>query len=145
MSFHHRASIIFATALFLCSNPVRAADEEIKKPKLEIGSPVYDFGTVAQGTVVTQEFTVKNSGTADLVVNRLVPSCGCTASSASQNSIAPGESGTIKVEFDTTGFSGDKLKSVRVYTNDMDNPTAMLTVKGTVESEVQVEPKRVDF
>ncbi|MBX7138243.1 MAG: DUF1573 domain-containing protein [Oligoflexia bacterium] len=113
--------------------------------KISVPNPVYDFGTISQGTKVHHEFVVKNLGNSDLDIQRLVTSCGCTASSASNDKIAPNAEGKISVDFDSSGFSGEKVKTVTVYNNDQDNPSLILTLQGTVEPDVMVEPKNIVF
>jgi hypothetical protein len=49
------------------------------------------------------------------------------------------------VELDTADFSGDKLKLVRIFTNDAENPAAAVTLKGSIEAKVLVEPNRIFF
>jgi hypothetical protein len=122
-----------------------AAADTPAKPTLKFDDSTFDFGNVVQGTKVTHDFGFSNSGTADLVIQRVVPACGCTVAGADSAPIAPGKAGKIHVEFDTTGFAGEKVKTVRVYANDTDNPTPMLTIKGTIEPDVTVEPARISF
>ncbi len=114
-------------------------------PVISLPSNSYDFGTVAQGTKVVHEFVVKNNGNADLVIQRLSPSCGCTATQLASPIIKPGSSEKVRVTFDTSGFMGDKKKSVLIASNDTHNPELMVTIKGRVLSSYTVEPSRVDF
>ena len=88
--------------------PVRS---EMQAAKARVDSPVFDFGTVSQGTKVTNEFVISNQGNAELHIQRVVPACGCTASSVDQERIPAGGQGKIKVEFDTSGFAGEKIKT----------------------------------
>jgi hypothetical protein len=115
------------------------------RPVISLASNSYDFGTVAQGTKVTHEFEVRNTGTADLVIQRLSPSCGCTATQLASPIIKPGGSEKVRVTFDTSGFMGDKTKSVVIASNDASNPELVVTIKGQVLSSFTVEPARVDF
>jgi len=115
------------------------------RPVISLSSNSYDFGTVAQGTKVVHEFEVKNTGTADLVIQRLSPSCGCTATQLASPIIKPGASEKIRVTFDTSGFLGDKTKSVLIASNDGNNPELVVTLKGQVLSSYTMEPSRVDF
>ncbi|MEZ4754366.1 MAG: DUF1573 domain-containing protein [Bdellovibrionota bacterium] len=131
--------------LFFILPQISFAEEEAKAPKIKISDAIYEFGSVTQGSKVEHEFNFINEGNADLHIQRVVASCGCTASTADKDIVAPGEEGSIKVSFDTTGFSGSKTKSVRVYSNDLDSPVLMLSLTGTVEQDVIVEPKRVFF
>lgn len=122
----------------------REAMAEVR-PIISLSSNSYDFGTVAQGTKVVHEFEVKNTGNADLVIQRLSPSCGCTATQLASPIIKPGTSEKIRVTFDTSGFMGDKTKSVVIASNDSNNPELVVTIKGQVLSSYTVEPSRVDF
>lgn len=115
------------------------------RPVIALGSQLYDFGTVAQGAKVVHEFEVKNSGTADLVIQRLSPSCGCTATQLTSPVVKPGATEKVRVTFDTSGFLGDKVKTVVVASNDSENPEKTFTLKGHVVTGFSVEPSRVDF
>ena len=119
--------------------------EEISAPKLVIAEPTYEFGSVAQGQKVVHDFIIRNSGSADLKIDNVVPSCGCTATTIDDALVKPGSEGRVHVEFDTTGFKGDKTKTVRVYSNDPETPTSLLTLNGSVEVDVSIEPDRVLF
>lgn len=119
--------------------------EAVGVPQLRLAAAEYDFGTVSQGSLVTHEFELENAGKGPLHIQRIVPACGCTASSVDKDFIAPGETGKVKVEFDTSGFSGEKVKTVRLYTNDPEQLSTLLRLKGVVQPDVVVEPKRVYF
>ena len=136
------SACIVAVGLFIICT---VAFAEARKPRLEVLSPEYNFGSVRQGDKVEHAFVVKNAGTAELRIERMVPACGCTITSASQETIAPGNEAAVTVVFDTSGFSGEKVKTVRVYTNDLEQPWAMLSLKGTVVPEVIVEPRALRF
>ncbi|RIL09460.1 MAG: hypothetical protein DCC75_06475 [Proteobacteria bacterium] len=136
-----QSAIVWILSLFFLAS---SAFSEAK-PKLSVAESVFDFGTVTQGTKVKHDFVVKNSGDADLIIQRVVAACGCTAVSASNEPIAAGKDTVIHVEFDTGGFSGEKLKTVRVFSNDSENPSQLLTLKGTIEADLTVEPRSVFF
>jgi hypothetical protein len=121
------------------------AEDAPPAPKVKVENPVFDFGTVSQGAKVSHDFAIKNEGNADLNIHRIVPACGCTAASSGGDRIAPGQMGTVKVELDTTDISGSKLRLVRVFTSDMNEPMTTLTLKGNVEPNVKIEPNRVAF
>lgn len=131
-----------AWVCFLILAPLMSA---AAAPRAVVPQKVHEFGAVSQGTKVEHDFVLRNEGDADLVIHNVVASCGCTASAPSSDKIAPGGEGTIKVSFDTSGFSGEKLKTVRVHTNDIDESSLVLTLRGTVEPDIIVEPRRVFF
>ena len=134
-------AVTFATLPILFANPAAAEGS----PHIGVDSAVFDFGTIAQGSPVEHLFTVNNTGTDALKIERLNPSCGCTAASLSAQTIDPGNSATIRAVFDTTGFQGYKVKTVRVYSNDPQQPSVVLTIKGSVIPDVVVDPPRVFF
>ena len=113
------------------------------RPQAVVSEKIFDFGSVSQGSVVKHDFIVKNTGDADLVVQRVIAACGCTAASASNDPVKPGQETAIHVAFDTSGFSGEKYKTVRVNTNDIDNLSIVLALRGVVEPDVLVEPQSV--
>lgn len=115
------------------------------KPSISLDDTTYDFGTVAQGSKVVHEFEIKNTGTADLVIQRVAPSCGCTATQLASPIIKPGAAEKVRVTFDTSGFIGDKTKTVLIASNDPRNPEKTVTLKGRVVSSYSVEPSRLDF
>lgn len=115
------------------------------KSRLVIENPVYDFGQVQEGAKVTHNFVLKNEGDAELDLLRVVPGCGCTITNLEKKKLLPGEEANLGVEFDTEGFSGEKSKSIRLYSSDADSAVSVLTLKGIIEPEILVEPKRVFF
>ncbi|MCB0345441.1 MAG: DUF1573 domain-containing protein [Bdellovibrionales bacterium] len=135
--------LLAGIALFLAVVPLQAAAE--MQPKMKLASTVHKFGTVLQGTRVQYSFVVRNEGSAPLEINRVQPECGCTAAVPEENPVAPGESTRITATFDTTGFNGYKVKAIRIYTNDPEQPTALLTFQGTVDAEVSIDPPRLYF
>ena len=137
---------IFLTLLSLLpAAGASSAEDAPGRSKIRVVNDTFDFGAVQQGTKVVNDFIIRNEGSADLVIQRVVAACGCTAASASSEAISPGAEGRIHVEFDTTGFSGDKLKTVRVYSNDAENGMVLLTIKGVIEPDVTIEPRSLFF
>jgi hypothetical protein len=114
-------------------------------PKLVIPQNEFDFGSVSQGQKVEHEFVVRNDGDQDLVIQRIAPSCGCTAAAMSAGAVKPGSSEKIKVAFNTAGFYGSKTKSVSILTNARDNPEVVLKLKGVVVRGVTVTPERIEL
>lgn len=114
-------------------------------PLLRIPETMYDFGSVSQGQRVEHEFVIKNEGDADLVIQKLSPSCGCTAAAASSQAVKPGATEKIKVTFNTAGFHGQKTKSVSILTNSREQSEGTVQLRGTVELGVTLNPEHIDF
>jgi hypothetical protein len=114
-------------------------------PLPKVAEAEHDFGRVMQGQKVMHEFAIQNSGDADLVLQRIAPSCGCTAAAVSSTSIKPGASETIRVTFDTAGMYGSKTKTVSILTNAREKAEVVLKMKGSVVRGITTTPERIMF
>jgi len=108
-------------------------DIEIKKGTASISfdKQVYDFGTVKEGDFVETVFKVTNSGKTDLVITNATATCGCTVPVWPKAPIKPGETGDVKVKFNTSGKPNRQQKTVTLTTNT-EAGREMLTIKGMV-------------
>lgn len=89
-----------------------------KQAKIDFSNTTYNFGTFEEVKPQTCVFTFKNTGTAPLVINQAVASCGCTVPTYTKSPIAPGQTGQIKVTYNGKGkFPGHFKKSITVRTN----------------------------
>ena len=88
---------------------------------------------------------LKNEGKSNLIIRKTKASCGCTAIAPENNVIAPGESTKIKTTFNSAGKKGVQNKTITVITNDPENTTIILNVKGevTVPEGQQPSPAQV--
>ena len=114
-------------------------DEKVGTPKISIDPMLKDAGTVAKGEKIEAVFSVKNSGTTDLVISDARPSCGCTVASFDR-AIKPGQTGKITAAVDTKNFTGPITKTVSVVSNDPENPQLALTIKAVVKPYVEIAP-----
>ena len=115
--------------------PPMTAEQLASAPKLKFDNPVYDFGNIKQGESVTTDFVFTNTGKSELNIRQTRASCGCTVSQPEKSTLAPGESSTIKVTFNSAGRRGIQQKSISVFSNDPANPTQRITIKARVEIE----------
>jgi len=86
-------------------------------PVLTFEKTVYDFNTIKQGEKVHYDFKFKNTGKTPLIVSNATASCGCTVPESPKEPVAPGETGVIKVVFDSTGKTGKQDKVITVSSN----------------------------
>jgi hypothetical protein len=114
-------------------------------PQIQATAPNYDFGTVLEGTPVKHEFTVKNTGKADLVIGHVQTSCGCTVAQSDKSRLAPGEQTQLPVTFDTRHERGHASRRIDVYTNDPKTPDLPLEIQGVVRTESDATPNEVLF
>ena len=97
---------------------------------------IHNFGTFSENQP-TQKcvFTFTNVGTAPLIINQAVASCGCTIPSYTKAPIKPGEKGEIKVTYNGTGaFPGHFKKTITVRTNGNPEMTR-LYIEGVMKEE----------
>ena len=88
----------------------------------------FDFGKVTQGIKLEHIYSFTNEGNGKLIIQSVQPSCGCTgASIGDEKEFDNGETGEIKISFNTEGRSGTITKTVTVTTNDPVSPQVTLT------------------
>ncbi|MCF6347799.1 MAG: DUF1573 domain-containing protein [Flavobacteriaceae bacterium] len=95
----------------------------------------HDFGIINEGDIVETTFTLKNTGKSELIITNATATCGCTVPEWPREPIAVGESGEIKVKFDSSGKPNKQSKTVTLTTNTAQG-------KETVVIKVQVTPKQ---
>lgn len=96
-----------------------------------------EFGEITQGEKVNCDFTLENKGKSALIIRKTKASCGCTAITMGENTIAPGQKTVIRATFNSAGKSGRQYKSITVITNDPQTPETNLTISGNVTVKKQ--------
>lgn len=99
--------------------------------RITYAEPVFEFGTVKEGTVVEHQFQFTNTGNVPLTILRARSSCGCTVPEWSEEPIPPGGTGVITAKFNTDGKGGEQRKPIYVMANTHPNETK-LELRGTV-------------
>ena len=98
----------------LASDPAMAFKDSTTVQMID---SVYDFGKVADGEKVEYSFRFRNTGKNPLIVSNATASCGCTVPEKPEEPIRPGETGFIKVVFNSQGRVGPAHKTVTVTSN----------------------------
>ena len=78
---------------------------------------VYDFGKVTDGENVVFSYRFINTGENPLIISSATASCGCTVPEKPEEPIKPGETGFLKVVFNSKGRVGPVHKEVNVVSN----------------------------
>lgn len=100
------------------SQPEAAGEEMMESlPIIAFESNFHDFGEITEGVVAEHVFTFKNEGEGPLIISNAQGSCGCTVPVWPRQPIAPGETGEIKVSFNSSGRAGKQDKRVTLTTN----------------------------
>ena len=124
------------------ASPAKSATSE--GPIMTFDNISHDFGTINEGDKVTTKFSFTNTGNADLIIVDARGSCGCTVPEYPKNTpIAPGQSQTISVNFDSSNKPGIQQKSVTLSANTSSG-REMLRIKANVIPDPVKQKQRED-
>lgn len=136
-------TFVIATSLFSCdirnkkNDPRSLANIDAgftDTTSIQIIDSVYNFGKVTEGTKVIYDFKFKNTGKKPLVISSAVASCGCTVPEKPEEPIKPGETGILKVVFNSAGHPGPTHKTINVTSNAYPHFPVLL-LSGVVEKK----------
>ena len=114
-------------------------------PKIEFEKVIHNFGNVGPGTNNFCEFRFTNTGNSTLKIGDIVPTCGCTPFVLAKKEYAPGESGTLKVNYFSETQRGQTTKQLAIHSNDRSNPEVTLGIKASIIMKVDHEPKTLNL
>jgi hypothetical protein len=119
--------LVITTALISCDvrRKDKIADDNLKLMEkllkdstgVQMIDSAFNFGKVTDGEKVEYNYRFKNIGAKPLVVTSATASCGCTVPQKPEKPIMPGETGFIKVVFDSKGRVGTAHKTISVLSN----------------------------
>ena len=138
MRTHRARGLVAATLTFLCAHGAAPA-QEAPRPQIVADEALFDAGLVGRGEKVAHDFVIRNRGDATLSIQRVVPTCACTAAEFDRT-IGPGESGTVRAILDTAMLRGFVSKKITVLSDDPERPSLRLTMKANVRPYVIVFP-----
>ena len=85
--------------------------------EVQLIDSVFNFGTINEGDKVERSFKFRNTGKNALVISNATASCGCTVPEKPEQPVKPGETGIIKVVFNSQGKEGHQEKTITVTAN----------------------------
>lgn len=103
-------------------------------PRLAVEPPSFDFGKAIQQKTLQKEFAIRNLGDADLVLDSVTTSCGCTVADGYSKLVKPGSSTRMLVSLQTRASTGKLQKSVLIKSNDPTKGLYELKLEATVAS-----------
>ncbi len=119
--------LLVSVTLLSCDNrrKDKLADDNAKQTEqvlqeitvVQIIDSAYNFGKITDGEKVEYSYRFKNIGTKPLVIIDASASCGCTIPQKPEKPILPGETGFIKIVFDSKGRVGAAHKTITVTSN----------------------------
>lgn len=102
----------------------------------------FDFGTILEGEIIAHTFTFTNTGEEPLLISSAKGSCGCTVPAWPKDPIAPGETASITVEFNSKGKRGRRNQKVTITANTT-LPQTFIYLTGDIEplnNQIEVPP-----
>ena len=121
-----------ATAQDVAPATVEVKADNPNAAEITFENETHDYGTIKQGADGTCEFKFKNTGKEPLIISNAKGSCGCTVPTWPKEPILKGQTGSIKVHYDTKRV-GAFTKTVTLNSNAKSD-TKVLTIKGVVEA-----------
>lgn len=125
--------------VFICLAVLLLAGLQMSAQDISFDKTTHDFGAIKKNDLAETVFTFTNTSDKEVKLHRVKASCGCTTPFYTQEKIAPGNTGEIKVKYNTARV-GAFTKSVTV-TYDTASSPVVLYIKGKVEDSG--EPKIV--
>ncbi|HEY5574454.1 MAG TPA: DUF1573 domain-containing protein [Anaerolineales bacterium] len=119
--------VLTSVLLFACSSG---------QPKIMLERGRIDVGEVVNGEIATRQTSVSNEGKANLVIEAVTTSCGCTKATLDPMTIPPGGSGVLILEFDSGAhgeeLSGSLIRQIFITSNDPQQPEVLVELAATV-------------
>lgn len=131
-----RTLLLLAALLFSLS----FAFAEEPQPEISFDKTVHNFGTFSEkNPVQTCTFTFKNTGKAPLIILQAIASCGCTVPEYTEQPVAPGKTGTVKVTYDGTGRYPGHFKKIITVNSNAKQRLVRLCIEGDMTEEAKTK------
>ena len=100
-----------------------------------------DMGDMNQHESRDLKVVMTNKGGGVLVIDEVKADCGCTIPTLSKMQLAPGESTTIDINFNSKQFHGNITKVVHIFSNDPSNSDTSIILLANVFSPLLIDPE----
>jgi len=120
----------------IIDNPITASgnSDTTMVARISTDTYVHRFDTVPEGAIVDHTFFFTNAGRQPLHIYDARSECGCTVAEYSDEVIAPGRRGFVKISFDSDGRSGFQERPIFLFANTLPQKTTF-KLSGYVEPE----------
>ena len=124
------------------SNVKTGSEVKGPSPAITFEKNVFDFGEVGVNTKRTEEIQFSNTGEARLEITDVNTCCGVSIK-FDKMELAPGESGTMKMEWTAKSNPAQMMWRITVHSNDRANPKVDLIMQATLVYRIACEPPRI--
>lgn len=120
-----------AALLFILLNSAVASAQTAE---FSFSKKIHKFESIREGTPLSMDYPFTNSGSVPLIISDYKVQCTCTKVTFPKEPVLPGESGVIRVEFDSAGKIGWQYRTILLYAN-------VASGADELEFRVKVKPK----
>lgn len=138
-----RILFIFPTAALLFLAVAAWGNPELKASLASI-----DFGHIGVDYNLYQTVEINNTGSSELVISDVYPSCDCSRTWVADTIVQPGESTTVRLKFNTKNWYGVTEQYFSIESNDPKLPTIKIPYHSLVGQWVKgiyPKPKAIFF
>lgn len=115
------AIIIALSSAFICQ-PTDGAEFYFKKDSVK-------FPDTKEGVILEHEFPFTNIGQEPLIISGYNVECSCTEADFPKDPIHPGETGVVKMRFDSKDKYGLQIRTIDLISNAKKKPVYSLKFK----------------
>lgn len=118
---------------FLCL--ITLANNSYGYPLIRLNKTDWNFGKVAQGSILNTTILIKNLGSGKLNLTARA-SCDCLTPSLSKKTLLSKEVGKLSLQLNTSNYQKKVEFFVFINTNDPQNPYITISIEGYIESPI---------
>ncbi|MBN2545302.1 MAG: DUF1573 domain-containing protein [Spirochaetes bacterium] len=107
----------------------------IAEESIKIEPPLFNFGTVSPGKIISTYLTVYNQSNNELNIN-LHTTCGCMVAGEKKILLSPEESKKVRIKLNTSGYDGYIVKEIIITSDNSDDSPLFFKMQGNVERSI---------
>lgn len=131
-----------AVKVLFIKGTVNAKPKNENSPNLNLNKSSHNFGKIELGSVVSEKFTVSNSGKGDLTIQGITSACQCVTYTLSKATLKTGESANLILKYKPK--SKDKAQEIiTVLSNDENKSKMKIMLQAEVVESILRENARM--
>jgi len=119
-----------AIVCFILITPLAFAEARAENlPEITIDGRNWQIGEIVEGKKKKKTFQIENTGSGELVIEKIRTSCACLSAAPSKTAIPPKGTADVEVKFDSRGKAhGLHTHLVKIFYNDPDLSPFIISV-----------------